>query len=432
MRHHRIVSTALSASVACALLAGCTPAQEPRVAQPPAETSSVEPSAPATEPARPGPQGVPLGNLEIELRPFLDNLDSPLYITGADDGSGRLFVVEQGGTIHVVRNAEVRSDPYLDISDRIVAGGERGLLGLAFSNDFEDNGRFYVNYTRAGDGATVVARFTADDPSSDSPKISGPRVVITIPQPYANHNGGCLQMDPRIAERDLLFVGMGDGGSAGDPQNRAQNPSELLGKLLRIDVSGSSAGRAYSIPEDNPYAREPRKGAGRPEVFALGLRNPWRFSFDTVGGTGLWIGDVGQNAWEEIDFVDLDDARERPLNFGWRKYEGDHAFDPQDPPASRVGLTFPVAEYGRGEGGSVTGGYVYRGTESPALYGTYLYGDYLSGNLWGVRRNSDGSISNRRLLGTDLSIASFGAGENRELYICDLGGSVYRIIGRER
>ncbi len=322
----------------------------------------------------------------IRLEPTVSGLDNPVYVTHARDD--RLFVVEQPGRIRIVQGGQLLAQPFLDITDRVRGGGEQGLLGLAFHPDYPANGRFFVNYTRRPDGATVVAeyRVSADPNAAAAPE----RVLLVVPQPYANHNGGMVEFGP---DR-LLYIGLGDGGSAGDPGNRAQNRDELLGKMLRIDVD---RGAPYAIPRDNPFAG----GGGRAEIFAGGLRNPWRFSFDRETGA-LWAGDVGQNAWEEIDIV------RRGGNYGWRVMEGAHCFRP--PSGCRAdGLELPVVEYPNGGGRcSVIGGYVYRGRRIPALVGTYVYGDYCSGEIFGFVPGAPA----RALLTTGLWIASFG--EDRE------------------
>jgi glucose/arabinose dehydrogenase len=247
--------------------------------------------------------------LPVELVPVAENLERPVFITHAGDGSQRLFIIEQPGRILVLDEGELAEEPFLDIVDQVESGGnEQGLLGLAFHPDFESNGRFFVNYTRAEDGATVVSEFKAD--AGAEADAASERVLMTIPQPYSNHNGGMIDFGPD----GFLYIGMGDGGSGGDPGNRAQNPDDLLGKMLRIDVNG---GEPYGIPQDNPYAG----GGGRPEIYAIGLRNPWRFSFDRESGE-LYAGDVGQNAVEEINIV------ERGGNYGWRLMEGTACYEP--------------------------------------------------------------------------------------------------------
>lgn len=387
------VAGALALAVA---LGGCSrgtttrPIERPRPAQEPTSTE------PTRAPVAPPPA---LADLEIRLEPVLAGLDAPLFVTHAGDGSGRLFVVEQGGLIRAARDGKLASRPFLDVRSKISTGGERGLLGLAFAPDYEDNGRFYVNYTDTS-GDTVVARYAAEDPASDSPALSQPEIVLTIDQPYANHNGGCIVFAPD----GTLWVGMGDGGSAGDPQDRAQDPGERLGKMLSLDVEAS---------------KQPR-----PRVVLSGLRNPWRFSFDRETDD-LWIGDVGQGEWEEIDLVSF--AGAEGTNFGWNLWEGAHPYPPGAKP-SRSGFRFPVIEYDHDEGYSVTGGYVYRGERYPDLRGTYLYADFGSGFVAGARVTDDGEVEERVLLrDSGTTPSSFGEDEAGEVYLVDYNGRVLRV-----
>ncbi len=333
-------------------------------------------------------------------------------MTHANDGSGRLFVVEQPGRIRVMKNGTLRAQPFLDITDRVDFGGERGLLGLAFHPAYRQNGRYVVNYSRASDGSTVVAEYRV----SDDPDVSrrGEKILLLVAQPYGNHNGGMVA----FGADGLLYIGMGDGGAAGDPRNRGQDGKDLLGKMLRIDVD---RGGPYAIPPDNPFAA----GGGRPEIFAGGFRNPWRFSFDRETGL-LWAADVGQNAWEEVDIV------RRGGNYGWKVMEGAHCFSPRRG-CKKEGLVRPVAEYAnRGPRCSVTGGYVYRGSRIPALRGTYLFGDYCSGEVFGLRDHDSlakgGLTDPDVLLRTGLNISSFGEDEAGELYVVGHGGTIHRII----
>ncbi len=369
-------------------------------------------TVPASQPSTvaPTPQApAPLNALELTLQPVVSGLDKPLYVTHAGDGSGRLFVLEQGGRVRVVRDGNLSRGTFLDVSKRISSGGERGLLGLAFSPDYAVSGTFYVNYTDKG-GDTVIARFIADDPASDTPNLSGPTAVLRVPQPFANHNGGCIVFEPRTSR---LWVGMGDGGSGGDPGDRAQDRGELLGKMLVLDFSKS----------DTP----------KPQVIQRGVRNPWRFSFDRAT-RDLWIGDVGQNAWEEIDFVVLDEVD--GVNWGWRRWEGNHAY-PSGSTSSRSRMRFPVAEYGHDVGRSVTGGYVYRGTAYPALVGTYLYADFEAGWIAGLQRLNENGTELvtprvRTLVENAGNPSSFGEDEDGELYVCDWRGTLYRVTARAK
>ncbi|HLY35323.1 MAG TPA: PQQ-dependent sugar dehydrogenase, partial [Candidatus Limnocylindria bacterium] len=296
-------------------------------------------------------------------------------------------------------------------------GGERGLLGLAFHPGFPDPPRIFVDYTRQPDGATVISELQATagraDPASE-------RILLVIPQPYANHNGGQLAFGPDGG----LYIGMGDGGSGGDPHGNGQNTHALLGKILRIDVDGPHApGKAYAIPDDNPFAPDgARPGAGAPEVWAYGLRNPWRFSFDPANGD-LYIGDVGQSAWEEIDRQP--GGSQAGQNYGWNVMEGMHCYADGCDPRPYVK---PIAEYGHDQGCAVTGGYVYRGGAQPSLDGAYLFGDYCSGTVFTLQLNG-GAISVKAILSTGKQISSFGVGEDGELYLADLGGGgIYRVV----
>jgi uncharacterized repeat protein (TIGR01451 family) len=341
----------------------------------------------------------------------------PVQVTHAGDGSGRLFVVEQPGTIWILKNGEVLDKPFLDLTDQVDYGGERGLLGLAFHPNYRANGYFYVNYTRAGDGATVIARYHV---STGNPDVAAPEsaeVLLTVGQPYGNHNGGQLLFGPLDG---YLYVGMGDGGSGGDPLNHAQNVTTLLGAMLRLDVDDSSP---YSIPPDNPFVGHD----GRDEIWAIGLRNPWRFSFDRETGD-LYIGDVGQNLWEEIDYQ----AASTPggVNFGWRCKEGTHDYDFSGGCPQLI-LTDPIAEYSHTEGRSVTGGFVYRGRRYPALVGRYFYADYVTGKIWSLYKTGsepDTWAPPQLELDTGLNISAFGEDEDGELYVVDLSGGTIRRL----
>ena len=347
---------------------------------------------------------------EVDLVPVVaQGLQSPLYLTHAGDGSGQLFVVEQSGTIRVIVQGILQEKPFLDITNRVLSGEERGLLGLAFHPNHRKNGRFFVNYTRRDDGATFLAEYRRQGLSPQA--STEERTLMVVPQPYANHNGGMVAFGPD----GLLYIGRGDGGSGGEPQNRAQNPAELLGKILRIDVDGAPP---YAIPSDNPFAR----AGGCPEIYAYGVRNPWRFSFDRETGT-LWLADVGQDKWEEIDLVT------RGGNYGWPIMEGRHCLLPEK--ACHVeGLIMPAFEYGHDKGRySVTGGYVYRGRNLPALQGNYLFGDYCSGEIIAIPVGSGVIADNepRVLRKSRMRISSFGEDEAGEAYVVDHRGSLHRL-----
>lgn len=417
IRSTRLLLSIALAGTLVAGAAGCRPAGEPRPESPsPALTPEPTSTAPGSS--------VALDRIEVSLAEVVKGLDQPVFLTHAGDGSGRLFVVEQTGTIRVIRDGELVRGAFLDIADLISEGGERGLLGLAFAPGYASSGVFYVNYTDTR-GGTVVARLVARDPTADSPEVSSPETVLRVAQPYANHNGGCIAFGPD----GMLWVGMGDGGSGGDPEGHAQNPDSLLGKMLRLDVS--SPGRARPA-DDNPGP------AGRSELadeaYQLGLRNPWRFSFDRATGD-LWIGDVGQSAWEEINHVSLKKAG--GANFGWNRWEATHPYPDGSNPSS-TGFVFPVVEYGRNEGKSVTGGYVYRGSDYPELDGVYFYADYVDGWIAGLRLDEadggdEGDVRDERVLVTGAgNPSSFGEDADGELYVLDHGGTVYRIEARLR
>ncbi|MBI3355886.1 MAG: PQQ-dependent sugar dehydrogenase [Nitrospirae bacterium] len=348
----------------------------------------------------------------VALTPIVtDGLESPVFLTHAGDGSERLFVVEQPGRIRVLERGVLLSTPFLDITERVLSGGEQGLLGLAFHPDYRRNGCFFVNYNRKSDGATVLAEYRRGAVPTQASRDE--RVLMVVPQPYANHNGGMVVFGPD----GYLYIGRGDGGSGGDPDNRAQNPHELLGKILRIDVDH---GDLYGIPSDNPFAKE----GGLPEIFAFGLRNPWRFSFDAKTGE-LWVADVGQNKWEEIDLVI------RGGNYGWRVMEGFHCFDPALF-CQTTGLRLPLLEYPHEKGRcSVIGGYVYRGSQLAFIKGDYLYGDFCTGEIFRYRKTGNDSDwrDPQLLLKTNRLISSFGEDESGELYVVDHKGGIYQLTG---
>lgn len=335
----------------------------------------------------------------------------------APRGDDRVFVVEQRGVVRIVRNGTVLPTPFLDISARVRNGGEQGLLGLAFHPKFATNGKFYVNFTD-GAGATIISQFRAAA-GANTVNVATGRRLMRIPQPYSNHNGGNLAFGPE----GYLYIGMGDGGSGGDPENRAQSMKTRLGKMLRIDVDGTQGRLKYRIPLTNPY----RTRAGiPPEVFAIGLRNPWRFSFDRTRGD-LWIGDVGQNAVEEVDYVPK--GKVRGVNFGWKRFEGRSKFS-----STKLGpgrLVGPVATYPHGPGCSITGGFVYRGPSIPDLDGRYLFSDYCSSQIWSMRAGpTPGDLrdvtTSFGLTVPQFGVRTFGEGGDGTLYIAT-GDKVYRF-----
>lgn len=451
MHNHRRVSTFTSAVLAAlllTLLSGCAAGSEtagPQATLVPTSAPPVETDPPPTSTAAPTdlpntdtavlpaqtvtpttvflpviltptspPSFPPAGSLRWTQ--IIGGLNRPVGFVDPADGTGRFFILEQEGLIRTIQNGELLSEPFMDLRDRVGASAsEQGLLGMDVEPGFAENGRFYLNYTdRNGD--TVIARYTVrtDDPQFGDP--ASEQVLLRVDQPYANHNGGGVVFGPD----GYLYLSLGDGGSGGDPQGNGQNPHTLLGTLLRIDVRGDGA---YSIPPDNPFA----DGAnGRQEVWAWGLRNPWRFSFDRVTGD-LFIADVGQSAWEEINFYP---AGSPPgPNFGWNYYEGNAAYA-GSPPAG-LDLVFPVWVYGRDLGCSVTGGYVYRGTEIPALNGVYVYSDYCNGNTMGLLQNESGEWQAQVLVQFSARVSAFGQDAAGELYVLDhSGGALYKLVSQ--
>ena len=345
----------------------------------------------------------------VVVQPVLTDLADPLYITHARDGTDRLFVVEQDGIIKVRQPGAPTTSVFLDIRSRVQAGGERGLLGLAFHPRYAENGRFFVNYTRQPDGATVIAEYRVSSAEPDVAAVDELPLLV-VAQPFPNHNGGMIEFGPD----GLLYIGMGDGGSGFDPDNHAQNPLTLLGKMLRIDVDASvGVPPFYASPVSNPFAGP---SPGRDEIFAVGLRNPWRFSFDRATGA-LYVGDVGQGEREEIDLVTIGG------NYGWRVLEGTQCTG-LDLGCADSRFIPPIAEYAHTGGRcSVTGGYAYRGNAGTLPAGAYVFGDLCSGEIF-LR---EGDLV-RVLLTTAFSIASFGEDENGELYVVDLQGAVYRLV----
>ena len=352
---------------------------------------------------------------QIFLEQVTGGLERPLHVTHAGDGSGRLFIVEQKGTTRIFQNGRLTDDPFLDIQDRVKSGGEQGLLCVLFPPAYSSKGYFYVNYTRIPDGRTVISRFflsSVNDADEDSEEI-----LLSVEQPYANHNGGQMAFGPLDG---FLYIALGDGGSFGDPHDNAQNKGTLLGKIIRIDTE--SAQIPYGIPADNPFVGE---AGALPEIWALGLRNPWRFSFDRQTGD-LYIADVGQRDWEEIDFQDAFSPGGE--NCGWNILEGDHCYNPPSGCISPDNYSSPVAEYGHNQRCSVTGGFVYRGVLYPSMQGIYFYGDFCSGEIWGLYREN-GSWHQSLLLDSDLFISAFGEDEEGTLYVADIiGGSIHRIL----
>ncbi len=349
--------------------------------------------------------------MTIRLQPFLSGLGSPLFLTNAKDGTKRIFVVQQAGIIKVVQPGSNTPTDFINVSSKLVAGGEQGLLGLAFHPQFASNGYFFVNYTRRGDGATVIARYKATNNNTIG-DLNSERVILVIPQPFANHNGGMIEFGPD----NNLYIGMGDGGSGNDPNNNAQNINILLGKFLRItpDVSGNDANPAYTVPADNSFANT----AGADEIYAVGVRNPFRWSFDRGGTHQLWAGDVGQDAIEEFDIIT------KGGNYGWRVYEGAQCTNLDPTLCNPANFVQPLFQYGHTNGRcSITGGYVYRGTQGALPNGAYIYGDYCSGEIWMWNNNQQTLLQD-----TTLNISSFGEDEDGELYVVGLGGTINKIV----
>jgi hypothetical protein len=346
----------------------------------------------------------------VLLNTIGSGFNQPVYFTNAHDGSSRAFIVEQPGRILVMQPGTSATTVFLDIRNRILSGGERGLLGLAFHPQFAFNQRLFVNYTRQPDGATVIAEYRTNSGAPNTGDPASETILLVIPQPYANHNGGMIE----FGADNFLYIGMGDGGSGNDPENRAQNIDDLLGKMLRIDVDHPSSSTVrYSVPSSNPFAFAP----GRDEIFATGLRNPWRFSFDRLTGQ-LYAGDVGQNVREEIDIITAGG------NYGWRVFEGTRCTNLGPVSCSNFSFIPPIVEYTTGQSGrcSVTGGYVYRGSRRTVPYGAYVYGDYCSGEIF-ILQNGVPAL----LLDTSMNISSFGEDEAGEIYVVNHGGSVHRI-----
>lgn len=371
-------------------------------AVPTEELTTLNPAAPSLM-----PQGA-----KYELELAADGLQKPTYLTHAGDGSGRLFVVEQAGVIWILQDGKIISPAFLDIRDRVgCCALEQGLLGLAFHPDHGRNGHLFVHYSDLN-GDTVVQRFaTSTDRNRADPKGDG--IVLTHTQPYHNHNGGQIAFGPD----GYLYIGFGDGGKAGDPHDNGQNPLTWLGAILRVDVAYP---QGFAVPPDNPLLRN---GHGAPEIWVYGLRNPWRFSFDRLTGD-LYIGDVGQNNWEEIDFQPA--GSRGAENYGWSRMEGSHCYKKG---CDYNAFVAPIIEYHHSDGGcSVTGGYVYRGESLKSLQGSYVYGDYCSGLIWALLQTTDGEWTNTLIVESGLKISSFGEDESGEVYVVDHGGGIFRLM----
>lgn len=397
------------------LVGGCvseSPALSPSI--PPA--ASPEPSAPPSPAPEPTPPRLRSGPERLALELVTGTFTHPTAVTNAGDESGRLFVLERAGRIRIVnRDGTVAPAPFLDIVPRVLSGSqEQGLLGLAFHPSDRATGRFYVSYTRQPDGANVVAEYRASATAQTaSPAME--RILLAIPDPAPNHNGGGLAFGPD----GYLYIALGDGGGQNDQFGNAQNVDRLLGKLLRIDVDGTpAADRKYAIPADNPFAN----GGGAPEIWAIGMRNPWRISFDRAWHD-LYIGDVGGGNWEEIDRQPPDAAG--GLNYGWPIMEGRHCLAGS---CTTEGYVQPIAEYSHDLGCSVIGGYVYRGEVQPELQGVYVFGDWCSGRIFTLDVDGE-TITPKTVLESGLQVSSFGEDEAGEIYVVDFaGGGLYRVV----
>jgi len=393
----------------------------------PAPTTSTAPSTslaatggssvPATLPTASGSVFDPT-RIAITLRPVATVAGGPLAIAAPHDGSGRLFVAAQDGRAWVVDHGTTGSTPLLDLRSLVTSGGERGLLGLAIHPSFPTDPRVFVDYTDLN-GNTVVASYRLDPADASRLDPSSAAVILQVGQPFANHNGGALAFGP---DGDL-YISLGDGGSEGDPQGNGQKLDTMLGKILRIDVDHPSAGQPYGIPTGNPFVGNP---LARPEIWLSGLRNPWRMSFDRTTGD-LWLGDVGQNAWEEVDVAR---AGAGGLNFGWNTMEGNHCYQPAEG-CDQSGLTLPVAEYGHDAGCVVIGGVVYRGSRYPMLQGGYLYLDFCSGRIWAL--DAAAAAPTPAQVGVlSGQLAAFGEDQAGEVYLADLDGTISELVAGPR
>ena len=378
-------------------------------------------------------------SLAVEL--IGSKFDKPIYLLSIPSQENELLIVEQKGVLKTIKNGKKNKTPFLDITDRVhrplFPGDERGFLGIAFDPNFVKNGYFYVNYINKGD-STIISRFTYENNTvnHDSEKI-----ILAFEQPYSNHNGGCMQFD----KEGYLFISVGDGGSSGDPENRAQDLSSLFGKILRIDVNTKDE---YLIPNDNPFVKDSNY---RKEIWSYGFRNVWRFSFDALTNDMI-LADVGQHLWEEINFETF--GSKGGLNYGWNILEGNHCF-PEDAECSLDGTVAPIFEYPNNanyaktlfgikqpemDGCSITGGYVYRGNKIKDFYGKYIFGDYCTGKIWSLRINQDGEVTDfynhtdeilKSMNKREFYLSSFGQDESNEIYLIDYNGDIYKIVNED-
>jgi glucose/arabinose dehydrogenase len=365
--------------------------------------------------SQPPPSGGPPPALN--LSPVVSGLSSPVDVQFPADGTSRMFVVQQTGSIRIAANGTLLATSFLDITSKVDFGGEKGWLGLAFHPQFPQNHLFYVHYDRVSSGQmqSVIAEYKVSGSDANQADPNSEQILLTVDQPFPNHKGGQIAFGPD----GFLYIGLGDGGSENDPLLNGQNLQTLLAKMLRIDVDHQSAGRKYAIPPSNPFVG----GGALPEIWAYGLRNPWRFSFERGGGR-LFVGDVGQDSYEEIDIL------QSGKNFGWSVMEGMHCFNPLSG-CNMTGLTLPIAEYPHSEGEAVMGGYVYKGTAIPSLAGAYLLGDYISGTIWELNEAPPGTWTRTKLLSTGRNISSFGQDVAGEIYVIDYSGSVLKLTAQQ-
>jgi len=403
--------TGLAGLATSVLLAGLVPGATAAAVTTSANGAS---PVPVVTPAAPGAAAV-------KLTVVASGLSHPVLVTSPNDGTKRLFIVEKRGTIRIVSGGTLLSASFLNLTKSVSTGSEQGLLGLAFHPAYKTNRKFYVDYTDVS-GNTVIREYKASSTNKNAVQSGSGRTILRVTQPYANHNGGNIAFGPD----GYLYIGMGDGGSGGDPGNRAQSVSTLLGKMLRIDINGTSGTKQYRIPSTNPYVGK----TGLDEIWQRGLRNPWRWSFDKATGN-LWIGDVGQNRYEEVDrAVKTTTGAGRGYNWGWHVMEGFHCYLPASG-CSTSGKRLPLLEYSHSTNGrcAITGGYVYRGTAIASLRGWYVFGDYCSGEVLAVPNTATSKPTPVTLFGTGSGrmVSAFGQDTAGELYVVDLGGTVYRI-----
>jgi glucose/arabinose dehydrogenase len=429
-RYQRTLSSAAAIGFIAALLAGCgtsssTPSALPSgttsIASPATAQPSSEVSTPAATPTpSPTPIPAPTGPVSVTLKTVVAGLSHPIGVEIAP-GDPRLFVIGQAGQIFIVSAGKV-AGTFLDISGRISCCGERGLLGLAFHPQYATNGRFFVRYTIPGGNVRISEFHVSSDPAKAD--ATSEKVLLTIPHPnFANHNGGRIEFGPD----GYLYIGTGDGGSGGDPNNHGQSLATLLGKLLRIDVDQTTDGKPYGIPATNPFVS---KAGALPEIFSYGLRNPYTFSFDRSNGD-LWIADVGQDLWEEVDRAPASTGGGNGINYGWSTMEGNHCYKPSSG-CNMTGLTLPLAEYNHGAGDSngcaIIGGYVYRGTDHPELTGRYFFGDECSGRIWNVVADGPSPQTPQQSLKSTLTIVGWGQDLVGEIYVVAANGSIYQLV----